>query len=144
MKVVIQRCNKAFVTVNKKKIGIIDFGLTIFVGFTEGDNEQTVDYMVNKIINLRIFDDENGIMNKSIIDVCGSVLSVPQFTLYGDASKGNRPSYFKALKGLLAEKLYDQFNNKLQQYIPVEKGLFKSEMLVNLENNGPVTIIIEK
>ena len=100
--------------------------------------------MVKKVLNLRIFDDENGIMNKSVLDIGGKIISISQFTLYGDATKGNRPSYVKALNGEEAVKLYDLFNEKLKEQIEVETGIFGAEMKVSLLNDGPVTIILEK
>ena len=143
MKVVIQRSLESIVKVNNKIVGYIDKGLVILVGFTDGDNELIIDKMINKILNLRIFDDEDGIMNKSIIDVGGSILSISQFTLYADTKKGRRPSYIHALNGQDAIKLYDLFNNKLSNYIHVEKGIFGADMKVSITNDGPVTIIIE-
>ena len=104
-----------------------------------------IKYMVNKIINLRIFDDENGVMNKSLIDVNGSILSISQFTLYADTRKGRRPSYIKALSGDKAILLYDKFNNKLkEENIKVETGIFGADMKVSLINDGPITIMLEK
>ena len=101
--------------------------------------------MVDKIINLRIFDDENGVMNKSLLDVKGSILSISQFTLYADASKGRRPSYIKALGGDSASVLYNKFNQKLKDTnIPIEEGIFGADMKVNLINDGPITIMLEK
>ena len=143
MKTVVQRSLKSSVSINNKIVGSIDKGLVVLVGFTDGDNETNIDYMVRKIVNLRIFDDENGVMNKSILDVGGSILSISQFTLYGDTKKGNRPSYLKAMKGDNATKLYDIFNKKLSEYVNVETGVFGEDMLVNINNDGPVTIIIE-
>ena len=145
MKIVVQRCMKSSVEVNNKVVGSIDGGVMLLVGFTYGDSEDIIDYMVDKVINLRIFDDENGVMNKSLIDVDGSVLSISQFTLYGDASKGRRPSYIKALKGDEAVSLYEMFNRKLRERnIEVETGIFGADMKVSLINDGPVTIILEK
>ena len=143
MKTVVQRSLKSSVSINNKIVGSIEKGLVVLVGFTDGDNETNIDYMVRKIVNLRIFDDENGVMNKSILDVGGSILSISQFTLYGDTKKGNRPSYLKAMKGDNATKLYDIFNKKLSEYVNVETGVFGEDMLVNINNDGPVTIIIE-
>ena len=144
MKIVIQRSLKANVTVNSNVVGKIDNGMVILVGFTNGDNEQVIDKMVRKVVNLRIFDDENGVMNKSIIDVKGSILSISQFTLYANAKKGNRPSYTEALVYDEAEKLYNIFNEKLKnENIKVETGIFGEEMKVNLTNDGPITIILE-
>ena len=100
--------------------------------------------MVKKVLNLRIFDDENGVMNKSILDVGGGVLSISQFTLYADSKKGNRPSYMNALKSAEALKLYDLFNKKLSEYVDVGTGKFGADMIVNINNSGPVTILLEK
>ncbi|MBQ4583463.1 MAG: D-tyrosyl-tRNA(Tyr) deacylase [Bacilli bacterium] len=144
MKVVVQRCEKASVSVDDKLINAIENGLMILVGFTEGDTEKEIDYMVKKVANLRIFDDENGIMNKSVLDIKGSILSISQFTLYGDASKGNRPSYIKALNGEKATKLYDLFNEKLNELAPTKTGVFGAEMKIDFINDGPITIILEK
>ncbi len=144
MKIVVQRVKKASVKVDDKIVGNIDAGLLLLVGFTKEDDEKTIDYMVNKVINLRIFDDTNGIMNLSVQDVKGSILSVSQFTLYGDASKGNRPSYIKALNGSEAIKLYELFNHKLEEHIKVEKGVFGASMEVSLINDGPITILLER
>lgn len=143
MKTVVQRSLTSSVSIDNKIVGSIDKGLVVLVEFTDGDNEASIDYMVRKIVNLRIFDDENGVMNKSILDVGGSILSVSQFTLYGDTKKGNRPSYLKAMKGDNATKLYDKFNKKLSEYVNVETGVFGSDMLVSITNDGPITIIIE-
>ncbi len=145
MRVLVQRCDKANVKVDSNIVGSIDKGLMILVGFTEGDNFDTIKYMVDKIVNLRVFDDENGIMNKSLLDKSFSVLSVSQFTLYGDASKGRRPSYINALNGSLAKPLYDKFNEELRKYgIKVETGIFGGDMKVELINDGPVTIMLER
>lgn len=143
MRVVIQRVKKASVTVENKVVGKIDNGLCILVGFTDKDNESDIDYLVKKIINLRIFNDEQGIMNKSILDAKGSILSISQFTLYADTKKGNRPSYIKAMKGESATLLYDVFNQKLKEHVEVPTGIFGADMLVSIENDGPVTIIID-
>ncbi len=145
MKVVIQRVNCASVKVEDKVVGSIDQGLMLLVAFNSLDDREKLDYMVDKIINLRIFDDEDGIMNKSLIDVNGSILSVSQFTLYGNTSKGRRPSYIESLNGKDASILYDEFNQKLQlKNINTEMGIFGSDMLVSIENDGPVTLIIER
>ena len=121
----------------------INNGLVLLVGFTEGDDEAIIDKMVKKIVNLRIFDDLDGVMNKSIIDVKGEILSISQFTLYANAKKGNRPSYIDALGGDKAILLYDLFNNKLREYVNVETGEFGADMLVTIKNDGPVTINLE-
>ena len=145
MRIVVQRCDEASVKVDNKIVGKIAKGLMLLVGFTEGDTSNEIDYMVDKVINLRIFDDESGIMNKSLIDTGGSILSVSQFTLYGDASKGRRPSYVKALSGEKAIVLYNEFNQKLKdKNIHVETGIFGAEMKVSLINDGPITILLEK
>ena len=144
MRIIVQRCDNSKVDIDNKTVGSIDKGLMLLVGFTEGDDSSNIDYMVDKVINLRIFDDENGVMNKSLIDINGSILSISQFTLYADASKGRRPSYVKALSGEKATILYDEFNNKLKEKsIHVETGVFGAEMKVSLINDGPVTIIID-
>ena len=143
MRVVVQRSKESSVSINNKIVGSIEKGLDILVGFTDGDKEENIDYIVKKIVNLRIFDDENHIMNKSILDVGGSILSISQFTLYADTKKGNRPSYIKAMKGDLATNLYDLFNEKLRKYVSVETGVFGADMCVSIKNDGPVTIIIE-
>ena len=145
MKVLVQRVLSSSVEVDNKIVGQINKGLMLLVGFTDSDTDKEIDYMVDKIINLRIFDDENGVMNKSLIDVNGSILSISQFTLYADTRKGRRPSYIKALSGDKAILLYDKFNNKLkEENIKVETGIFGADMKVQLLNDGPVTIIIER
>ena len=144
MRAIVQRVREASVSVDNKIVGKIGYGYMILVGFTEGDNNSNIEAMVKKIINLRIMDDENGVMNKSILDIGGEILSISQFTLYGDASKGNRPSYIRALHGEEATKLYDIFNEELSKYIHVEKGIFGANMQVSLINDGPTTITLEK
>lgn len=145
MRVVVQRCMKASVSVENKIVGKIDKGLMLLVGFTYGDSEKEIDYMVDKIVHLRIFDDENGVMNQSLLDVGGSILSISQFTLYADTRKGRRPSYIKALNGEEAKDLYQLFNQKLRSTVKlVEEGIFGADMKVDFINDGPVTIILEK
>ncbi len=145
MRILVQRCDMAQVSVSEKVVGKIGKGVMVLVGFTQDDNEEKINYMVDKVINLRIFDDENGVMNKSLLDVGGSILSVSQFTLYGDASKGRRPSYVNALRGEESIKLYDLFNQKLKcKNVEVETGIFGADMKVQLINDGPVTIMLEK
>ena len=145
MKVLVQRVLSSSVDVDNKIVGQINKGLMLLVGFTDSDTDKEIDYMVDKIINLRIFDDENGVMNKSLIDVNGSILSISQFTLYADTRKGRRPSYIKALSGDKAILLYDKFNNKLkEENIKVETGIFGADMKVSLINDGPITIMLEK
>lgn len=143
MRVLVQRSLNSSVSVDGNIIGSIDKGLVLLVGFTEGDNSEKIDYLVKRVLNLRIFDDENGVMNKSILDVGGSILSISQFTLYADTKKGNRPSYINALGGENAIKLYDEFNKKLSEFIHVETGKFGADMKVNILNDGPVTILLE-
>lgn len=144
MKIVVQRVKESSVKVNNEIVGRSNYGYMLLVSFTNGDNESIIDYMVNKVLNLRIMDDENHIMNKNILDVNGTILSISQFTLYADTKKGNRPSYINALGGSEASKLYDLFNQKLRQKIHVETGIFGADMEVSLINDGPVTIILEK
>lgn len=144
MKVVVQRAGTSSVTVNEKCVGKIDSGLVLLVAFKETDTIDTINYMVKKIVNLRIFPDEAGIMNKSILDYGGSILSISQFTLYGDATKGNRPSYIMATKGEISKPLYDKFNELLGEYVVVETGIFGADMEVNITNIGPTTILLEK
>ena len=144
MRVLVQRALSSSVTVDNEVIGRIDKGAVLLIGFTEGDNSDTIDYMVNKVLNLRIYDDSNGVMNKSILDVGGSILSISQFTLYANSKKGNRPSYINALNGEKAISLYEEFNNKLSRYICVETGKFGADMLVDIKNDGPVTIMLER
>ena len=144
MKVIVQRCRNARCEVDKKVVGQIERGLMILVGFTEGDNEETIEYLAKKVVNLRIFDDENGVMNKSVLDVNGSILSISQFTVYADTKKGNRPSYINALNGEKAKKLYELWNNTLRKYINTEEGIFGADMNIQFTNNGPVTIILER
>ena len=143
MKIIVQRVKEASVTVGDKLINKIDNGLLLFVGFTQNDSLLDIDYMIKKVSKLRIFDDENGVMNKSIIDIKGCILSISQFTLYADTQKGNRPSYIKALNGNDASKLYDIFNQKLNEIVPTKPGIFGADMQISLINDGPITIILE-
>jgi len=144
MRVLVQRCDSASVKVDNKTVGSIDKGMMILVGFTQTDTSENIDYMVEKVLNLRIYDDESGVMNKSILEVGGSILSVSQFTLYADTRKGRRPSYVNALNGEKSTLLYDEFNEKLRKHIHVETGIFGADMKVELINDGPVTILLEK
>ena len=143
MKVVIQRCTYGSVEVDNKLINKIDNGFVILVGFTHNDNLEDIDYLVKKIVNLRVFDDENGVMNKSILDTKGSILLISQFTLYGNTKKGNRPSYIEALGGEEAIKLYELTKDKLNEIVPTYTGIFGADMKVNILNDGPITIIID-
>lgn len=144
MRVLVQKSLEASVKVDGEILGAIDSGLVLLVGFTEGDNEETIDKMISKTINLRIFEDENGVMNKSFLEVGGSILSISQFTLYADTRKGRRPSYLKALNGEKSTLLYDLFNKKLKDMnINVQTGKFGADMKVSLVNNGPTTIMLD-
>ena len=144
MKVLVQRSKESYVLVNGKDVGHIEKGIVAFVGFTQGDNLDTIKYCVNKLIHLRIFDDENGVMNRSILEEGGKVLSISQFSLYGDTKKGNRPSYVKSLNKEEATILYEEFNKELEKYLPVETGIFHADMEVHIINDGPITIEIRK
>ncbi len=143
MRVVVQKCQSARVTC-QKECREISKGLLLLVGFTKGDGEKTIQEMAKKIVHLRIFEDEQGIMNESLLQVQGGILSISQFTLYADTSKGNRPSYMAALPGEEASVLYDRFNEELQKYVPVQTGFFGQHMDVSLVNVGPTTILLEK
>lgn len=143
MRVLVQRSLNSKVTVNNQITGKIEKGLVLLAGFTEGDSKKDIDYLVNKVLNLRIFDDEKGIMNKSVLETGGQILSISQFTLYADTKKGNRPSYIQALSGDKAIKLYNLFNEELSKHIRVETGVFGAEMTVDIQNDGPVTILLE-
>ena len=143
MRVVIQRSKEASVTINKMVVGKIDNGYVLLVGFTDGDNKEIIDKMVNKIINLRIFSDSDDKLNLSLKDINGSILSISQFTLYAKLN-GRRPSFTDALNYKDASELYDYFNHKLrQEKISVQTGEFGADMKVSLTNDGPVTIIID-
>ncbi len=144
MRVLVQRSKKSSVKVDNKVVGQISKGMVLFVGFTTGDSEENIDYMIQKILKLRIFDDDNNVMNRNILETNGEVLSISQFTLYADTKKGNRPSYIKALNSKEASILYQKFNEKLSKYIKVETGIFQSEMEVSITNDGPITIMLER
>lgn len=145
MRVILQRSKDSCVKVLDKVVGKIDYGVVLLVGFCDGDGSSEIDYMIDKIINLRIFDNEKGKMDKSLLDVGGSVLSISQFTLYADVRKGRRPSYSKVLSFEEAKRLYLEFNEKLKRIgLQVESGIFGSEMEVLIKNDGPVTIVLEK
>ena len=143
MRVIIQRSKKSSVTIDGKVNGKIDHGFVILVGFTEGDNEEIIDKMVNKIVNLRIFEDENEKMNLSILDTKGSILSISQFTLYANCTEGRRPSFTEALNPKEATVLYDKFNEKLREFVHTETGIFGADMKVEIYNDGPVTIVLD-
>ena len=144
MKVLVQRSGNSSVTIDNEVVGKIDGGLVLLVGFTEGDDLSKIEYLAKKVVNLRIFPDENDVMNKSILDYGGSILSISQFTLYADTHKGNRPSYIEALRGEESTKLYDLFNEELRKYVEVETGRFGADMVVNITNIGPTTILLER
>ncbi len=143
MRLVIQRVKEGSVSVDNKIVNEIKKGYVILVGINIEDNETDIDYLVRKTLNLRIFDDENGVMNKSIVDINGEILSISQFTLQATTKDGNRPSYINAMKGPDAIKLYEEFNRKLNEQIKTLPGVFGADMTVNIVNDGPVTIIID-
>lgn len=143
MKVVIQRALASSVEVDNKLINKIEKGMVILVGVNVEDTSEDVNYLVRKTLNLRIFDDENGVMNKSILDVGGEILSISQFTLQASTKDGNRPSYINAMKGEEAVKLYEEYNKKLNEKVKTYPGIFGAEMKVSITNDGPITIIID-
>lgn len=144
MRVLLQRVNRASVTVDKSIVGAIDHGLLLFVGFTTGDSEKEISYLADKVVHLRIFEDERGKMNKSLLEVGGSILSVSQFTLYGDCRKGRRPNFMAAEHPEEALSLYQKWNQELlTKGVRVEKGIFGAMMDVELVNDGPVTLILD-
>ena len=145
MKIVLQRSKVASVTVDGQVTGAIDHGLVLLVGISEEDTEESCNWLAEKIAHLRIFEDEDGKMNESILDKQGAILSISQFTLYGDCSKGRRPNFMKAAKPDQAEQLYNYFNQQLKaKSLHVETGIFGAMMDVQLINDGPVTLILEK
>lgn len=144
MKVVLQRVAHASVTVDEKVIGKIQRGFLLLVGVTHDDAMEDMEYLVRKIVQMRIFEDEEGKLNRSIQDIGGEILSVSQFTLYAETKKGNRPSFSKAAPGDVAIEMFDQFNGLLREMgIPVETGQFGADMKVELLNDGPVTILLD-
>ena len=144
MRVVLQRVAHASVTVDEKVIGKIQRGFLLLVGVTHDDAMEDMEYLVRKIVQMRIFEDEEGKLNRSIQDIGGEILSVSQFTLYADTKKGNRPSFSKAAPGDVALKMFEQFNGLLRDTgIPVETGQFGADMKVELLNDGPVTILLD-
>ena len=143
MKLVVQRVTSASVEVEGIIVGQIEEGLMVLVGFGENDTTREADYLAGKLAKLRIFHDENGRMNQSVIDIGGKLLLVPQFTLYAHTKK-NRPSFHRALAPDKATELFDYFTDKCSQLVDVETGEFGAFMKVNLLNNGPVTILLEK
>lgn len=144
MKVVVQRSKEASVTVDGKVVGEISSGFMLLVGITHEDTIADAEFVADKIANLRVFEDSEGKMNLSLLDVDGEILSISQFTLYGDCRKGRRPNFMDAAKPDFAKKMYDNFNGKLRQKgIRVETGVFGAMMDVKFTNNGPVTLIVE-
>jgi D-aminoacyl-tRNA deacylase len=144
MKIVIQRAKDAKVTVEEKIVGEINEGVMVLVGITHDDTEADAEYMADKVANLRIFEDDAGKMNHSLLDINGQVLSVSQFTLYGDCRKGRRPNFMNAAKSDYANDLYEYFNTKLREKgLQVETGTFGAMMDVQFTNVGPVTLILE-
>ena len=144
MKALIQRVTEASVMINNQKYSSIKHGLCVFVGIKKSDTELDVNYLVSKIIKLRIFSDEDNKLNNSIYDINGSILIVSQFTLYADCKKGNMPSFIDSAEKLIATPLYVLFVNLLKEKnIPTKTGVFGKDMKVNLINDGPVTIMIE-
>ena len=145
MRLVIQRVLEASVIINGEIFSSIGNGLMILVGIEEADNDSDVEWLTSKVVKLRIFDDENGVMNRSVLDVDGEILAVSQFTLHALTEKGNRPSYIRAAKPDISLPLYEKFCNVLQQKLgkTVKTGIFGADMKVALINNGPVTILID-
>lgn len=145
MKVVIQRVAQAHVAVNQSVVGKIDNGLLILVGIEDADSFEDADWLSNKIINMRIFNDENGVMNVSVKDINGNILLISQFTLHASTKKGNRPSYIKASKPEIAIPLYEYMIQKLSSELgqTIQTGIFGADMKVSLLNDGPVTIVMD-
>jgi len=146
MRIVIQRVKSASVDVNNSTIGQIERGLLLLIGIHETDTKEQVDWCCRKVQKLRIFEDEEGKMNRSVTDIDGGLLAISQFTLYGNTQKGNRPSFIEAAKPDLAEPLYDYMVKKLKKEFsgPVETGTFGAMMDVSLINDGPVTLVMER
>jgi len=144
MRAVVQRVTSSSVTVDDRVTGSIDKGLMVLLGVEAEDEQKDLDYMIEKISGLRIFDDEDGVMNLSVLDIGGQVLSISQFTLLGDVRRGKRPSWIRAERPERANELYMRFNEGLRaRGIHVEKGVFQAEMSVNIVNDGPVTILLD-
>lgn len=144
MRALVQRSGEASVQIEGQVVGRIDQGLVVLVGFTDGDGIDEIKYLAKKIVNLRIFPDENGVMNQSLLDFGGKILSVSQFTLYANCSKGNRPSYMEAMNNHEAIHFYELFNEELHKYVEVETGEFGADMEVSITNIGPTTIWLER
>lgn len=145
MRIVLQRSKQASVSVDGQVVGAIEKGLVLLVGVTHDDTEEAARFLADKVVNLRIFEDDAGKMNHSLLDVEGSILSVSQFTLYGDCRKGRRPNFMEAAKPDHATEIYNLFNEELRKKgVVIETGIFGAMMDVQLINDGPVTIILEK
>lgn len=142
MRVVVQKYLESSVSVDNNVVSTIGKGLMILVGFTHDDTEKDIEILTNKVVNLRVFEDENGIMNRSVLQEKGEILCISQFTLYGNAQKGNRPDYSQAMHGEDAVKLYDMFCERLNNSVLTKKDVFGADMKVSLINDGPTTIII--
>ncbi|MTB58834.1 D-aminoacyl-tRNA deacylase [Streptococcus uberis] len=143
MKIVIQRVSEASVAIEGEIVGAIQKGLLLLVGFGPEDGQEDVDYAVRKITQMRIFYDAEDKMNLSLLDIKGSILSISQFTLFANTKKGNRPAFTEAAKPEMASQLYEQFNQALSAFCPLERGVFGADMKVSLVNDGPVTIILD-
>lgn len=144
MRTIIQRVNKAKCVIEENITGEIKDGLVVLVGFTANDSFDEIQKMAKKIVNLRIFNDENDKMNKSILDINGKILSISQFTLYANTTGGNRPSFVEAMEPVKAKLMYELFNKELEKFkIEVQTGVFGAEMMISLTNSGPVTISLE-
>jgi len=145
MRVVIQRVSEAYVTVNQDVVGQIDEGLLVFLGVEAADTQEDIDWLVNKTLNLRIFNDADGVMNSSLVDTNGQMLVISQFTLMASTKKGNRPSYVKAAKHTHAIPMYEAFCQKVEEALgkKIQRGVFGADMKVALVNDGPVTIQID-
>ena len=145
MKAVIQRVSSASVIIDSKTIASIENGMLILLGITHYDSNEDISWLCKKIVNLRIFSDNPGLINKSILDINGNILLVSQFTLFASTKKGNRPSFINAAKPIIAEPIYNEFKNTLQSYFntPIQSGIFGANMKINLTNDGPMTIIID-
>lgn len=145
MRILIQRVKKASVTIEGKIISLINNGLLLFIGITEDDTQEDIQWLTKKVANIRLFDDENGVMNLSVMDIDGEILAVSQFTLMASTKKGNRPSYIKAAKPEISVPLYEQFCTEMELAVnkPIKRGVFGADMKVELLNDGPVTIFID-
>ena len=145
MRTLIQRVKRASVTIDGELISLIGNGLLVFIGIGEEDNSEDIAWLTKKIANIRLFDDEAGVMNRSVLDIDGEVLAVSQFTLMASTKKGNRPSYIKAAKPDISVPLYEEFCNEMEIVLnkPVKRGVFGADMKVELLNDGPVTIFID-